>query len=204
MLVHVAAKRIRQMREGAQYLVRSPKNKDIVISLREIAAGKVSIKGKLSQDQEEKGRIEMAKSQREKVAAEKTKTTAKKTPMKKSAPKKSGKKLASKEATVRTPGIKKEYLRTRNVCKVTFRLPKIAATDAKSVYIVGDFNDWNIYANPMKKQKNGNYTITLELEPGSEYQFRYLIDESRWENDWNADKYVKSPYGNSDNSVIIV
>ena len=41
MLVHCAANRVRQMREGAQYLVHSPKNEDIVIALREIAAGKV-------------------------------------------------------------------------------------------------------------------------------------------------------------------
>jgi len=41
MLVHCAAKRVRQMREGAQYLVHSPKNEDIVVALREIAAGKV-------------------------------------------------------------------------------------------------------------------------------------------------------------------
>ncbi|MBN1841408.1 MAG: isoamylase early set domain-containing protein [Deltaproteobacteria bacterium] len=101
-------------------------------------------------------------------------------------------------------GIKKEYLKSRDVCKVTFRLPKIAAPDAKNVCIVGDFNNWNVYANPMKRLKNGGYTITLELKLGKEYQFRYLIDESKWENDWNADKYVKSPFGDSDNSVIIV
>lgn len=40
-LVHIAAKRVRQMREGAQYLVHSPKNEDIVIALREIAIGKI-------------------------------------------------------------------------------------------------------------------------------------------------------------------
>jgi DNA-directed RNA polymerase subunit omega len=43
-LVHIAAKRVRQMREGAQYLVHSPKNEDIVISLREIAAGKTRVR----------------------------------------------------------------------------------------------------------------------------------------------------------------
>ena len=42
-LVHVVAKRVRQMREGAEYLVHSPKNEDIVIALREIAAGRVRI-----------------------------------------------------------------------------------------------------------------------------------------------------------------
>jgi DNA-directed RNA polymerase subunit omega len=32
------------MREGAQYLVHSPKNEDIVVSLREIAAGKTRVR----------------------------------------------------------------------------------------------------------------------------------------------------------------
>lgn len=137
----------------------------------------------------------MAKSQKEKVTTKKAKTTAKKRTMKKS---------PSKKATVVSAGIKKEYLKSRNMCKVTFRLPKIAATDAKSASIVGDFNDWSIYVNPMKKLKSGEFKITLELKPGREYQFRYLIDESRWENDRNADKYVKSPYGDSDNSVVVV
>jgi 1,4-alpha-glucan branching enzyme len=114
------------------------------------------------------------------------------------------KKAALKGETSMNTGIKKEYLKSRNVCKVTFRLPKIAANDAKSVCIVGDFNDWGIHANPMKKLRSGDYAIMLELEPGRSYQFRYLIDESRWENDWNADRYVKSPYGDSDNSVIIL
>ena len=40
-LVHMASKRVRQIREGSDYLVYSPKNEDIVVSLREIAAGKV-------------------------------------------------------------------------------------------------------------------------------------------------------------------
>jgi len=40
-LVHMAAKRVRQIREGSDYLVYSPKNEDIVVSLREIAAGRV-------------------------------------------------------------------------------------------------------------------------------------------------------------------
>ncbi|MGE0087134.1 MAG: DNA-directed RNA polymerase subunit omega [Desulfococcaceae bacterium] len=40
-LVQMVAKRVRQIREGSEYLVSSPKNEDIVVSLREIAAGKV-------------------------------------------------------------------------------------------------------------------------------------------------------------------
>ena len=40
MLVNLVARRVRQIREGSEYLVSSPKNEDIVISLREVAAGK--------------------------------------------------------------------------------------------------------------------------------------------------------------------
>ena len=41
LLVNIVAKRVRQIREGSDYLVSSPKNEDIVVSLREVAAGKV-------------------------------------------------------------------------------------------------------------------------------------------------------------------
>lgn len=40
-LVHMAAKRVRQIREGGEFLVDSSKNEDVVTALREIAAGKV-------------------------------------------------------------------------------------------------------------------------------------------------------------------
>ena len=39
-LIHVAAKRVRQLRKGSEPTITS-KNKDIVIALREIAAGRV-------------------------------------------------------------------------------------------------------------------------------------------------------------------
>ena len=42
MLVNLVAQRVRQIREGSEYLVSSPKNEDVVISLREVAAGRVA------------------------------------------------------------------------------------------------------------------------------------------------------------------
>ena len=50
-LVNMVAQRVRQIRDGSDYLVYSPKNEDIVVALREIAAGKIKIKKK-SGDQE--------------------------------------------------------------------------------------------------------------------------------------------------------
>jgi DNA-directed RNA polymerase subunit omega len=41
LLVNIVVKRVRQIREGSDYLVSSPKNEDIVVALREVAAGKV-------------------------------------------------------------------------------------------------------------------------------------------------------------------
>ena len=41
-VIHMAAKRVRQLRKGAESSIQS-KNKDIVVSLREIAAGSVTI-----------------------------------------------------------------------------------------------------------------------------------------------------------------
>ncbi|MCP5006407.1 MAG: glycoside hydrolase [Planctomycetes bacterium] len=100
-------------------------------------------------------------------------------------------------------GITKEYLEGGRVCRVTFTLPEAAAPDAESVYVVGDFNKWNNTSNPMKRLENGDFMTMLDLDTGNEYQFLYLVDESKWENDWNADKYVKSPYGENENSVVI-
>lgn len=40
----MVVQRVRQIREGSEYLVNSPKNEDIVISLREMAAGKIILK----------------------------------------------------------------------------------------------------------------------------------------------------------------
>lgn len=45
-LVHLAAKRVRQIREGAEFLVKSSKNEDVVTVLREIAANRVVLKRK--------------------------------------------------------------------------------------------------------------------------------------------------------------
>ncbi len=98
--------------------------------------------------------------------------------------------------------IKKQYLKTRNVCKVTFRFSAEAGKTASRVHIVGDFNNWSLTAHPMKKLKSGDHTITLDLEPGRDYQFRYFIDDALWENEWNADKYFPCQEFGVDNSVV--
>jgi len=57
-LVNMVAKRVRQIREGSEYLVSSPKNEDIVVSLREIAAGKVVLKQENETEEESAAEME--------------------------------------------------------------------------------------------------------------------------------------------------
>jgi 1,4-alpha-glucan branching enzyme len=99
--------------------------------------------------------------------------------------------------------LKKQYLKKNSLCRVTFSVPKEAAGSAASVHLVGDFNDWSRETTPMRRLKNGTFTATLTLEPNKEYHFRYLVDGQRWDNDWNADKYVPNAHG-SDDSVAVV
>ena len=119
-----------------------------------------------------------------------------------SAPAKKTSSVKTKKATD-IKSLKKQYVKANNICKVTFRLPKDAAHNAELVTIVGDFNNWNLTENKMKKLKNGDFTLTLDLPCSREYRFRYLIDANRWENDWFADKYLPNNFG-ADDSVVVV
>ena len=107
-------------------------------------------------------------------------------------------------SVVASGGMQKEYLPKKTMCKVTFKLPQAAAHDAQSVTLAGDFNNWDTQANPLRKLKSGTWFLAHVLEAGKNYQFRYCIDASRWENDVKADRYVKSLFDSSDNSVVTV
>lgn len=97
--------------------------------------------------------------------------------------------------------LSKRYLKTKPICKVTFSLP--AAVQGEVAHLVGDFNNWDEAATPMKRQKDGSFSITLDLELDREYQFRYLVNNAEWHNDWQADKYTPNPFS-GDNSVVVV
>lgn len=93
--------------------------------------------------------------------------------------------------------LKKTYNKSRKVWKVVFELPKEECPQevkAKRVSLTGDFNNWKHSATPMV-QHNDMYTAALELDPGHEYQFRYLINGKVWCNDWHADGYVPNVFG---------
>lgn len=94
--------------------------------------------------------------------------------------------------------IKKQFLKSKPVCKVTF---SIQAENAENVAVVGSFNDWSETATPLKKLKNGTFKDTLDLESGISYEFRYLVD-GNYVNDEEADSYAWSDFAGAENSVL--
>ena len=71
--------------------------------------------------------------------------------------------------------------------------------DAKSVFLVGSMNEWNISASPMTKDSNGKWEIIIKLDPGK-YSYKFLVDNV-WYNDPNNFNYEDDGYGGS-NSLI--
>lgn len=100
--------------------------------------------------------------------------------------------------------IKKQYLKEDGVCKITFSL-KEKTQELENVRIPSDFNNWDTNCEPMKKLKTGGFSQTINLERGKTYQFKYLINDSVWANDPEADQFVPNGFGNGDtNSVLVV
>ena len=82
--------------------------------------------------------------------------------------------------------------------RVRFEFP---SPETKEVYLVGEFNHWDIHANKMKKDKNGIWKTTLSLKPGR-YEYRLFAD-GNWENAPSCSGCVPNEFG-SQNCVKIV
>jgi 1,4-alpha-glucan branching enzyme len=96
--------------------------------------------------------------------------------------------------------IKKQFLKSKPVCKVTFTVP---AEEAEKVAVVGNFNEWNTEATPLKKLKNGSFKGTVDLEAGTSYEFRYVID-GNYVNETEADEYAWNDFAGAENSVLVL
>jgi len=85
--------------------------------------------------------------------------------------------------------------------RVTFEFPAIVW--AETIHLVGEFNGWDQRRLPLSRSRrdDSNWEITLELEQGRAYQFRYLVNGTAWCNDCNPDGYVPNQYGGN-NSIV--
>ncbi len=80
--------------------------------------------------------------------------------------------------------------RTTDGIKLTFSL----SLD-RAVSVVGDFNDWDPAAHPLKPRTNGKRSVVVTLPTGTRHAFRYLADGGHFFDDPDADGYEANGYG---------
>lgn len=74
--------------------------------------------------------------------------------------------------------------------RVTF---SFNAPTARSVCVVGDFNNWNINGNAKLEKSNGVWSKEFSLESGT-YQYRFVVD-GQWLEDPTNPRTIKNPFG---------
>ncbi len=79
----------------------------------------------------------------------------------------------------------------------------LVARNARTVSVVGDFNDWDPTATPLREAAGaGVWTITVPLAAGR-HQYVFMVDGNRWTPDPAAPIAVEDDFG-LPNSVITV
>jgi 1,4-alpha-glucan branching enzyme len=86
--------------------------------------------------------------------------------------------------------MKKISKKNQKVMKTEFSL---LAPGAKNVFIAGSFNQWNPSSVPLKKDRQGIWKISLQLDLG-QYEYRFVVD-GEWQNDPNCPSLVENPFG---------
>jgi 1,4-alpha-glucan branching enzyme len=65
--------------------------------------------------------------------------------------------------------------------RITFALP--ADEPRGAVSVVGEFNDWNPFAHPLRRRANGTRSAAVTVPAGTTLRFRYLAEGGIWFND---------------------
>ena len=95
--------------------------------------------------------------------------------------------------------VQKTYYKTKDYCKVKF---SFKANEAETIAILGLNSDWKTSVT-MSKKKDGSFSADVNLPKDSTHEFKYLVNETLWVSDPEADKEVPNDFGGS-NSVIVV
>ena len=82
---------------------------------------------------------------------------------------------------------------TKGKARVTFTIDP--GVGAQAAAVCGEWNGWSAGADVMKRDAEGGFSVTVDLDAGRAYRFRYLLDGRRWDNDWAADAYVRNDFG---------
>ena len=72
---------------------------------------------------------------------------------------------------------------------------RLAAPASSRVAVVGDFNDWDPAATPLRPTGDGGtWIVELRLKPGR-YHYTFLIDGRRWARDPDSPPAAESDFG---------
>ncbi|MEN1786153.1 MAG: glycoside hydrolase family 13 [Bacteroidota bacterium] len=86
---------------------------------------------------------------------------------------------------------------------VTFKIDGALAPTNADIFLLGDFNNWQMADTDYQMTKKGDsFEKKLRLENGRSYEFRYVNRDFIWFNDEAADNYVPSPFHGVDNCVV--
>jgi len=96
--------------------------------------------------------------------------------------------------------LKKQFVKTKAVCKVTF---SVLAKEANVAVVVGDFNSWNPAEGVLTKLKNGTFKGVFDVNKDASYEFKYVLDGA-FVNEPEADSFKWNDFAGSENSVILV
>ena len=96
--------------------------------------------------------------------------------------------------------IKKQFVKAKPVCKVTF---SVVAKDAEEASVIGDFNNWSVAEGALSKLKNGTFKGVFNLDKDASYEFKYLIDGA-FVNDPEADSFKWNEFAGNENGVLVV
>ncbi|MCW2118657.1 isoamylase early set domain-containing protein [Flavobacterium sp. 7A] len=96
--------------------------------------------------------------------------------------------------------IKKQFIKSKPVCKVTF---SVEAKEATNASVVGDFNNWSVEDGVLNKLKNGTFKGVFELAKDASYEFKYVID-GEYVNDNEADSLKWNEFAGTQNGVLEV
>ena len=72
-------------------------------------------------------------------------------------------------------------------------------TEAREVFIAGDFNQWNPRSTPMRKDARGVWKRQLRLSSGG-HEYRLVVD-GQWRDDPHAPASIANPYGGCNSFV---
>lgn len=98
--------------------------------------------------------------------------------------------------------ITKKYLADERSCMVTFKFDLPLSEPIRTISVVGDFNNWDPIGNPMKRGRNGKFSLSMNFPIEKDFQFRYLVDGKDWFTDFEADSLAPIPWSEEFNSVI--